>query len=121
MWRPGDTCRLGQLCLDKTGRTMAGILSSRDECNARSIEGQQARPCQKPDRERGHDTKPLALVMGVSWMKSKRRTRVRLFCLATELLALVRWSYEVTRASRARESRARCACHVFSRLLRSAS
>jgi hypothetical protein len=51
---------------------MAGILSSRDECNARSIEGQQARPCQKPDREGGHHTKPLELVIGVSLVKSKK-------------------------------------------------
>ena len=69
---------------------MAGILSSRDERHAGPLEGQQARSYQKPDREGGHDTKPLALVIAFRWLKLKGRTRLRLFCLATELLALVR-------------------------------
>jgi hypothetical protein len=51
---------------------MASLLSSGDECNARSLEGQHARSSQKPDREGGHDTKPLALVIGVSLVKSKK-------------------------------------------------
>ncbi len=51
---------------------MASLLSSGDECNARSLEGGQARSCQKPDREGGHDTKPVALVIGVSLAKLEK-------------------------------------------------